>query len=269
MEEYMKKVLVTGGTGTLGSRVVKKLITMGYTPKVMSRNRQPTHLLADTEWVQVDLDTGQGLVEAVHDIDVIVHAASNPFHPQKTDTVGTKLLLEAARNGGVDHIAYISIVGIDRIPFPYYQQKLAAEEMIKSSGIPWSILRATQFHPFIDLLLNAATKLPLVAILPTDFKFQPIDVNEVVARMCEIVATGLRGRLPDLGGPEVLTVSELARTWLSLRGMHRVLLPLWLPGKVAHGFRHGYHTCPDKPLRESITWREWVQKKYRPEAKTR
>jgi uncharacterized protein YbjT (DUF2867 family) len=259
----MTKVLVTGGAGRLGSKVVKELTETGYSVRIMSRKWHPTNLLSATEWAHADLETGQGIADAVAGIDVIVHTASSPFkHTRQIDVEGTRLLLEQARVAGVAHVIYISIVGIDRIPYYYYRAKLAAEELVKNSGIPWSILRATQFHYLVDLFFQAATKMPLVTLLPTDLRSQSIAESEVASRLCEIAVAGPRGRLPDLGGPEVLTAGEMAHTWLILRGMHRRVLPLHLPGKVAQGFRRGYNTCPDQPVRGHITWTEWVQSKY-------
>ena len=259
----MTKVLVTGGAGRLGNKVVKELTETGYSVRIMGRKRQPTNLLSATEWAQADLETGQGITDAVAGIDVIVHAASSPFkHTQQIDVDGTRLLLEQARVAGVAHVIYISIVGIDRIPYHYYRAKLAAEELVKNSGIPWSLLRATQFHYLVDLFFQATTKVPLVTLLPTDLQCQSIAESEVASRLCEIVVAGPSGRLADLGGPEVLTTGEMARTWLMLREMHRCVLPLHLPGKVAQGFRRGYNTCPDQPVRGHITWTEWVQSKY-------
>jgi len=199
----------------------------------------------------------------MQDVDVIVHAASSPFrHTQQIDVDGTRRLLERARASTVSHIVYISIVGIDRIPFPYYKYKLAAEELVQRSGIPWSILRATQFHYLLDLILQAATKFPLVTTLPTDLHFQSVAESEVAHRLHEIVQVGPGGRLPDMGGPEVHTMGELAQSWLSLRGMRQAVIPLWLPGKSAQGFRRGYNTCPQQTVGK-ITWAEWVQQKYR------
>ncbi len=259
----MMKVLVTGGAGRLGSKVVKELTETGYSVRIMSRKRQPTNLLSATEWAQADLETGQGIADAVAGIDVVIHAASSPFkHTRQIDVDGTRLLLEQARVAGVAHVIYISIVGIDRIPYYYYRAKLAAEELVKGSGIPWSILRATQFHYLVHLFFQAATKVPLVTLLPTDLLCQSIAESEVASRLCEIAVAGPRGRLPDLGGPEVLTAGQMARTWLMLRGMHRRVLPLHLPGEVAQGFRRGYNTCPDQPVRGHITWTEWVQRTY-------
>ena len=259
----MTKVLVTGGVGMLGSKVVKELTETGYSVRIMSRKRQPTNLLSTTEWAQADLETGQGVANAVAGIDVVVHAASSPFkHTRQIDVEGTRLLLELARVAGAAHVIYISIVGIDRIPYYYYRAKLAAEELVRNSGIPWSLFRATQFHYLVDLFFQAATKVPLVTLLPTDLQCQSIAESEVASRVCEIVVAGPRGRLADLGGPEVLTTGEMLHSWLKLRGMHRRVLPLHLPGKVAQGFRRGYNTCPDQPVRGRITWTEWVQSKY-------
>ncbi len=258
----MTRVLVTGGNGALGREVVTQLIATGHTARIMSRRRQPTSLLPGTEWAQADLETGRGVSEAVSDIDVIIHAATSVTrHTQQVDVDGTRLLLEKARAAGVSHVIYISIVGIDLIPFPYYRYKLATEAVIKSAGIPWSILRATQFHTLLDLFLRSLTKLPLVTILTTDLKFQPIAPSEVASRLCEIMTAGPGDHLPDIGGPQVQTLGELAHTWLNIRGLRRALIHLPLPGKVAQGFRRGYNTCPEHVLGK-ITWAEWVRGKY-------
>ena len=135
----MTNVLVTGGAGRLGSKVVKELTAPGYRVRIMSRKPQPANLLSATEWVQADLETGQGIADAVTGIDVVVHAASSPFkHTRRIDIDGTRLLLEQARVAGVAHVIYISIVGIDRIPYSYYRAKLAAESWSRkavSSGL--------------------------------------------------------------------------------------------------------------------------------------
>jgi uncharacterized protein YbjT (DUF2867 family) len=262
-EASMTKVLVTGGAGMLGSKIVKELTETGYSVRAMSRTRQPTNLLSTMEWAQADLETGQGVADAVAGIDVVVHAASSPFkHTRLIDVDGTRFLLEQARVAGAAHVIYISIVGIDRILYSYYRAKLAAEELVRNSGIPWSLLRATQFHYLVDLFFQAATKMQLVTLLPTDLQCQSIAESEVASRLCETVVAGPSGRLADLGGPEVLTTGEMVHSWLKLRGMHRRVLPLHLPGKVAQGFRRGYNTCPDQPVRGRITWTDWVQSKY-------
>ncbi|HKF35898.1 MAG TPA: NAD(P)H-binding protein [Ktedonobacteraceae bacterium] len=259
----MTNVLVTGGAGRLGRKVVKELTATGYRVRIMSRKPQPANLLSATEWAQADLETGLGIADAVTGIDVVVHTASSPFkHTRQIDIDGTRLLLEQARVAGVAHVIYISIAGIDRIPYAYYRAKLAAEELVQKSDIPWSLLRATQFHYLVDRFFQAATKLPLVTLFPTDLQCQSVAESEVASRLCELVAAGPRGRLVDLGGPEVLTAGEMMYNWLKLRGLHRRVLPFHVPGKVAQGFRRGYNTCPDQPVHGRITWTEWVQSKH-------
>ncbi|MEP7189812.1 MAG: NAD(P)H-binding protein [Roseiflexaceae bacterium] len=184
----MTRVLVTGGAGGFGRALVPRLISRGYTVRILSR--QPAPAGVTTEWSQADIASGAGLAAALAGVDVIVHAASSPAkHTRQIDVEGTRRLLQAARAAEVAHIAYISIVGIDQIPLAYYRHKLVAEALVSDSRLPWSILRATQFHTLIDGLLQVANRLPLV-LLPTDLRYQPIDVGEAAERMAEVVATG-------------------------------------------------------------------------------
>src|SRR5919201_1287249 len=186
----LARVLVTGGRGTLGREVVAALARGGYTVRVMSRSSREAGAggQAGIEWAQADLRTGEGLAGAVAGVDAIVHAASSPVtHTKEVDVDGTERLLGQAREAGVSHIVYISIVGIDRIPYPYYKHKLAAEGVVQRSGVPWTILRATQFHSLIEFLLRRAMRLP-VAFLATGLRFQPMDPGEAANRLCECVA---------------------------------------------------------------------------------
>jgi uncharacterized protein YbjT (DUF2867 family) len=259
----MTTVLVTGGTGMLGRHVVTTLIKNGHIARIMSRARQPDSLVAGTEWAWANLENGQGISEAVRGVGTIIHAATSPFRRmQQVDLDGSRLLIEQACAAGVSHVIYISILGIDRIPLSYYRYKLAAEEVITRSGLPWSILRATQFHSFVDLVLKSLTKMPLFAFLPTDLQCQPVYEKEVANCLGEIVDRGPSARLPDLAGPEVLTLGQLAYAQLKARGIQRAIIPFRLPGKAAQGFRSGYNTCPTESLQGKVTWSEWLQRTY-------
>lgn len=158
-------VLVTGGTGALGTELVPLLVTAGLHVRVLSRRRAPA-VPAGAQAVRGDLTTGDGLDEAVTAIDVIAHLASEtsgiPSYAkaQRTDVEGTGRLLDSARRAGVEpHVVYISIVGVDKIPFGYYRGKLATEQVIERSGLPYTILRTTQWH-------TLAAKFCLAARLP-------------------------------------------------------------------------------------------------------
>lgn len=257
----MTQVLITGGAGGLGRELTPRLQAMGHSVRVMSRRPRPATLAPGLEWAQADIETGAGLAEATSGVEVIIHCASSPLRRTKeVDVEGTRQLANAGRAAGVKHLIYVSIVGIDRIPYPYYKHKLAAEGLVHESGVPYSILRATQFHSLIDFALRATAKFPF-AFTFTDFKFQTVDSGEVAARLVEIAAAPPAGRLPDMGGPEVLTLEQMARIWYAEQSRPYRLLPLPLPGKVTHGFRNGYNTCPDHRAGR-LTWAEWVRRAY-------
>jgi uncharacterized protein YbjT (DUF2867 family) len=281
----MTRVLVTGGTGGLGSEVVNKLIKAGYQVRVMSRhNRQPGQW-PEAEWAQADLAIGTGLSEAVAGVDAIIHAATNAGvtledatlstfiskallrHDGSVDVQGTRLLLDYARNAGVGHFIYISIVGVEQIPFAYYRHKLQAETLIQDSTVPWSIARATQFHSLINGMIEQAAKGP-VMMLPTDFQFQPVDPRNVAEYLCACISQGPAGRLPNFGGPEVHTLGDMARTWQKILGKKKPIIRVPLPGKTAKTLRQGGLTSPNEK-HGTITWEEWLrQTSTRSKAKT-
>jgi uncharacterized protein YbjT (DUF2867 family) len=259
----MQHILVTGGAGRLGRLVVAHLSAAGYPVRGMSRRASPGEDWPGAQWKQADLETGAGLAESVQGIDVVVHVAtSGNRHTWQIDVEGTRRLLEAARQAGVSHVVYISIVGIDKVPYAVGKAKLACEDLIEHSGLPWSILRATQFHYGIDLLLHMLTRLPLVALVPTDLLLQPVAEEEVAQRLVEIVQAGPSGRLPDMGGPQVYTSGELARIWFKQRRIHRAILPIFLPGKTASGMRQGGNTCPQQAT-GTVSWEAWLQQHER------
>lgn len=255
----MTRILITGGNGSLGRVLVSKLSSdPAYTVRVMSRSPQPADFKPDIEWVQADLETGEGLDRAVDGVQTVIHAASSPQrHSRQVDVDGTRRLLEQARQANASHLVYISIVGVDRIPYTYYQNKLAAERIIESGEVPWSILRATQFHYLLDLVLQALTRYP-IAPVPTDLPFQPIGIEEVADALIRAAVSGPSGRLPDMGGPEVLDGFTILQTWLQVRGLQRKIIHIRLPGKAAEGFRKGYHTTPQN-RQGKLTWREWLE----------
>jgi uncharacterized protein YbjT (DUF2867 family) len=168
----MNEILVTGGTGVLGRRAVDRLRAAGHETRVLSRSGRPGT-------IQGDLLTGAGLDGAVDGVETIVHCASNPYRKtRRTDVGGTELLLQAAARAGVSHVVFISIVGVDRNPYyPYFRVKLDAESVVERSPVPWTILRATQFHDLVLKALRLLDRLPAVMPIPGGVLFQPIDVG--------------------------------------------------------------------------------------------
>ncbi len=255
------RVLVTGGTGVLGRELVPRLAKAGHTVRVMSRRAGSSNAAGDVEWAQADIMTGAGLGEAVRDVQAIMHAASSPQKKtRETDVEGTRRLLEAAKAAGVANFYYISIVGIDRIKYGYYNAKLAAEKVIEESGVPYTILRATQFHPLLaETFLPMMTRGPFM-FLPGAIKFQLIDAGEVAEHMVATLANGPGGHLPDIGGPEVQTAKEIAREWMKARGKRYTTIPL--PALSFLGaMARGYNCCPENRFGKK-TWQEWLKQRY-------
>jgi uncharacterized protein YbjT (DUF2867 family) len=257
----MQTVLVTGGTGVLGRELVPRLTGAGYKARIMSRRAGESNVAGDVEWAQADLASGEGLEAAVQGIDAILHAASSPFKDTKeTDVDGTRRLIEAGKTGGVSHFYYISIVGIDKIASGYYKAKLATEAVVENGGVPYTILRATQFHSLLDTFLKTLFRRGPFLFLPGAAKFQLIDAGEVAEHMVQTLADGPFGRLADIGGPEVLTAKEIARDWMAARGKKLTTIPVPAVGFLS-GFAKGYNCCPENRLGK-ITWKQWLAAKY-------
>jgi uncharacterized protein YbjT (DUF2867 family) len=237
----MQPILVTGATGTLGRSLVPQLLGAGHGVRALSRKAHPPGAAG---WFVGDLSTGTGLDQALAGVGTIVHCASDFRHP-RADLDGSRKLIESAHRAGDPHLVYISIVGVDRVPSGYYRTKLAVERMVEASGLPWTILRATQFHDLIFMALEWLVRLPVLPV-PAGFRFQPVDAPEVAAELVAVAGGEPRGRVPDMGGPEVRNAGDLARTYLRARRRRRPVLPLYLPGSVAAGFRRGGNLAPDR-----------------------
>lgn len=257
----MAHVLLTGGTGVLGRELLPRLTAAGHKVRLMSRRAGESNAAGDVEWAQADLLTGAGVADAMASIETIVHAASSPFKKTvEVDVEGTRRMLEAAKAAGVGHVYYISIVGIDTLTFPYYKAKLAAERVVEGSGVPYTILRATQFHPLLDTFIGTLFKRGPFIITPGKTYFQLIDAGEVAQHMVATLANGPSGMLPDIGGPKVQSVKEIAQAWMAARGKKHILLPMPPIGPLG-AVAGGANTCPEQKFGK-ITWEDWLQQKY-------
>jgi uncharacterized protein YbjT (DUF2867 family) len=252
-------ILVTGGTGTLGRLVTPLLREAGRTVRVLSRSDREG---ADgVEYVTGDLTTGEGLAAALAGVETVIHCAGT----SKGDEVKAEQLVRAAREGGVRHLVYISVVGADRVPvesgvdramFGYFASKRGAERIIEESGIPWTTLRASQFHELTLTTARAMAKLPVVPI-PSGTKFQPVAAAEVAARLVELAQGQPAALVEDIAGPRVYEMKELVRSYLKANGKHRLLMPMRLPGKAARAFREGANLAPEHAVGRQ-TWEEFL-----------
>jgi uncharacterized protein YbjT (DUF2867 family) len=263
-EAMTSPILLTGGTGTLGRLVVPRLLDAGYDVRVLSRgSHEPTD---GVEYVAGDLAAGTGIDAAVNGVETIIHCAGSA----KGDEVKTRNLVEAASGHGAPHLVFISVVGADRMPvqsgldralFGYFAAKLAAEGVVADSGLPWTTLRATQFHDLVLTVVKGLAKLP-VAPVPSGFRFQPVDAGEVATRLVELALGEPAGLVADLAGPEVHGLRELLRGYLTATRRHRLTMPVRVPGKAARALREGANLAPEQAVGQ-ITWADFLAERLR------
>lgn len=251
----MNTVLVTGGTGGLGSYLVPVLRRRGYAVRILSRRPHGSSDDAVSYW-QGDVRTGQGLQPAAAGADTVIHAATSVQRRAKaTEVEGTRHMLAASGEAGA-HLVYVSIVGVDQHRFPYYKAKWAAEQVVEANGgHRWTIQRATQFHDLLARFLG-------LPVFPRTkhMAFQPVDASEVSERLADLVEAGPSGRAPDFGGPTVLPVTDLAATYRRITGQRPRLVPTPAIGFLGD-FDRGRHLCPDH-AEATITWEQYLRRAW-------
>ncbi|MFG3617195.1 SDR family oxidoreductase [Nocardia sp. NPDC047654] len=245
------KILVTGGTGTLGREVLPLLRDTGADVRVLSRTERPAD--GGIEFIAGDLLRDRGIDAAVAGVDTILHLAGDT----KGDDVATANLLRAAAGAGVGHVVYISVTAAELLPLTYFQAKFAAEQAVAESGIPWTTLRAAQFHDFVPKLVDTMLKSPVLPIL-SGVRLQPVHVREVAARLAELTVGAPAGRVPDLVGPEVIGMRELVRDYLAVLGKRRALLSVRVPGKAGRVYRAGENLVTDGADVGELTWADYL-----------
>lgn len=235
-------ILITGGTGRLGRHVAAALRARSLDHRILSRSPGDGRVVAD-------LATGEGLADALRGAGTVLHLATS----RSKDIGQTRRLLDAMTPQ--QHLVFISIVGVDRIPYGYYRDKVASEQAIERSGIPHTIIRVTQFHGFVNEVLEAQRRLPVTLVLPVSA--QTIHMPEVAERLADLAGAGPSGRVADLGGPQQLTLHEYAREWQAARGVRRPIWTLRLPGRAMAAFRAGHHMS-GLPGAGRVTYREFL-----------
>ncbi len=230
----------------MGRPVAEALAARGHEVRVLSR-RAPAH--------PVDLRTGAGLAAALDGVAVVVDASNGPPGRRAAATLvaGSRHLLSAAAAAGVRHHVCLSIVGVDEVSIAYYRLKLEQEAVVRAGAVPWSIVRATQAHPLVDAIVGAFARRRLaprsgVLLAPVD----PGDAGEAIADVAE--GTPRLG-IVEVGGPEVLTLSELAAQRLA--GRRAIELPLPLPPRLGPVLRRGGLVPADPEVRGTKTYERW------------
>lgn len=251
------RIVVTGSSGSLGGAVIAKAVAAGHEVVATSR-RAPRSLPAGVVHRAADVTTGEGLAAALAGATAVIDA-TNAFQRAREVLVGgTRRVLEAARTAGVRHFIGVSIVGIDDAPFDYYRVKVDQEQVIALGLVPWTLVRATQFH---DLLGRMSGGRLGVVVAPRGARVQPIDVREVAAALVAASGGQPTGRLPDMGGPQVLDWPTAVRAWKRAARLRRWVVAMPVPGARGRFLRGGGLCCPDRAV-GTVTFAAWLREHY-------
>ncbi len=262
------KILVTGGTGHLGRAITARLTWDGHEVRVLARRPGEDRTV---EWVQGDLAARPDLTSALRDIDVVIHAATNSpaaqrgafrardffRSPTDVDIDGTAALLEAAAEARARHFIHVSIAGLPQMARvnPYSRVKLAAEELVKASPVPWSIVRASSFYWLLERMVATMARRRIL-MLPGTVRMQPVDSDEFADFVVACLREGPHGERPDFVGPETLTMRRLAEQYLAARGLRRRIWNAPLPRRVKTALDAADTSA--NALHGATTWAQWL-----------
>jgi uncharacterized protein YbjT (DUF2867 family) len=240
------KIAVAGGTGVAGRWTVEALRADGHEPIVITRS------------AGADLVTGAGLDAALAGVDAVIDATNTTSSGKRASSeffeATARTLMRTAAVAGVRHIVALSIIGIDRVPYGYYQGKLRQEEVLRESPVPVSILRAAQFHEFPGQYL---AKMPGPVVIVPRWLAQPVAAREVGAALARIAA-GDPVAMSELAGPREEIMADMVRQVVRAREDRRLVVSVRLPGTTGKAMASG-GGLPDKPgLRGTQTFADWL-----------
>ena len=243
------RVVVAGGTGVVGSRVVEALRADGHDTVALSRR------------TGVDLTTGEGLDAALDGADAVVDTANVSTLSAEAAIrffkTATGNLVAASARAGVAHLVLLSLVGIDRMPHDYYAGKLAQERVVEAGDVPWTILRATQFHEFAGQLFDRA-KLGPLHVAPRA-RVQPIAARDVGAHLAGLAAGAPQGRAADLAGPREEALDEMVKAYARRAGRGGWIPSVSLPGAQMKAMRAGLALPGSDAVLATQTFADWLR----------
>ena len=246
------RIAVAGGTGTVGKHVVDVVRERGHEPLVLTRS------------TGVDLLTSDGLADALAGVDTVIDVVS--LFTQKEDearaffATTTRNLLDAEKTAGVKHHVLLGIVGSQKSTYGYYLGKMAQEELVHAGAVPWTEVRATQFHEFAEQIYGIARIGPIV-LAPTG-RVQPIAAREVAERLVDLAVGAPSGLVAELAGPREENLLRMVRAAARATGKRGPLLGVPAPGPGGRAMRDGT-LLPDPTLVPATqlgteTFDEWI-----------
>jgi uncharacterized protein YbjT (DUF2867 family) len=209
------KIVVIGGSGRIGSRLVQKLVAKGH------------DVVSASPASGVNTLTGEGLVEAFKDAQVVVDVANSPSFEEQAATeffeTSGRNIFAAEKAAGVKHHVALSVVGTERpLGIGYFNAKQAQERLIKASGIPYTILHSTQFFEFIDGIIQSGSENGTVHVSPA--LVQPIAADDVAAALAELTLAPPINDTVEVAGPDAHPLDMFAREYLAAKGDMRQII---------------------------------------------
>ena len=245
------KIVVIGGSGLIGTKVVNKLRQSGH------------EVLAASRSTGVNAVTGEGLTEALSGTQVVVDVANAPSWEDEAvlaffETAGRNLLA-AELAAGIKHHVALSVVGTEHLlASGYFRAKLAQENLIKASQVPYTIVRATQFFEFVGGIAQSASDGQTVRLPPA--LMQPIVSDDVAAALADIAVAGPLNRTFDLAGPEPIRMDDLVRQFLVASGDKREVITDPQARYFGIAVNDQSLTAGDNPRIGSTRFKDWLSK---------
>jgi len=249
IEERDMKIVVIGGSGLIGTNLVGRLRQEGH------------EVLAASPNSGVNTITREGLAEALSGAQVVVDVANSPSFEDKAvleffETSGRNLLAAEAAAGVGHHVA-LSVVGTARLPDSgYLRAKLAQENLIKASGIPYTILQATQFFEFVNAIVQSGADGDVIRLSPA--LLQPIASDDVAAALADLVVGAPLNETVEVAGPEPIPLDALARQFLAAKGDKRHVIPDIRARYFGTELNDKSLTPGDHPLLGSTRFGDWL-----------
>lgn len=242
------RIAVAGGTGQVGVHVVDVARERGHDVIVIARS------------AGVDLSTGAGVDAAMTGVESVIDVVSvttlNSAESVAFFESTTRMLLAAEVAAGTSHHVALSIVGIDRAPEGYYAGKLAQETLVESGPVPWTILRATQFHEFAEQIYARARIGPF-HIAPS-MRTQPIAAREVAEHLVTLAEAGPAGRVDELAGPREESLVRMVRGFARTQGSRAWIPGIPLPGAGGRAQRDGSLLPGPGAVLGTQTYAQWL-----------
>lgn len=249
-------VLVTGGTGRLGRSVVAELVRSQVPARVLTRSTRADE--PGVTYITGDLCDGSGLTRALDGVQAVINCATDPLHASDVDVDGTRRLAMAALDGDPPQVVQVSIVGCWDNPVSYYRAKAQAETVLVQSGLPHTIVRATQFHPMVAQFFGPQPG--GISFAPKDFRAAPVDPEWVAKTLVDVALADEPVTGPvELAGPEVLSAREIAVLASHVRGVKlRRTVNVPPVGGVLKAFARGSNLPGPTARRGGITLAAWL-----------